>query len=98
MSKPVIEQLIRPTEPDIIGCLEGCFWNGSSQCSRCGARLRCVCGCYVREDNLIAHETACRVLAGLPRLQRDEPAPVYMPETIPPAPGVAPQVIRKGFL
>jgi hypothetical protein len=29
-------------------------WRGSSQC-RCGARLRCGCGVYVREDNLVEH-------------------------------------------
>jgi hypothetical protein len=55
------------------------------------------CGCYVREDNLIAHENVCPVLARLPLLQRNEYAPVYTSETLPAAPGVAPQVIRKGF-
>ncbi len=41
-------------------------WNGSSICSNCGARLRCICGAYVREDNFEAHESRCRVLANLP--------------------------------
>lgn len=30
-------------------------WRGTSTCVRCGNRLRCVCGCYVREDNMNAH-------------------------------------------
>ncbi len=37
-------------------------WNGTSQCE-CGARLRCICGCFVREDNLAAHVAKCRTIA-----------------------------------
>lgn len=33
-------------------------WNGTSQC-RCGARLRCMCGVYIREDNLNDHYKRC---------------------------------------
>lgn len=31
------------------------WWNGSSICSACGARLRCMCGVYVREENFEEH-------------------------------------------
>ena len=41
------------------------FWDGSSACSNCGARLRCSCGAYVREDNMEAHVAKCRVVAAL---------------------------------
>lgn len=44
------------------GCLSGCYWGGSSVCSVCGDRLRCVCGAYVREDNLDKHiDNSCRL-------------------------------------
>lgn len=35
------------------------IWNGSSQCVACGARLRCNCGVYVREDNIEKHFKTC---------------------------------------
>ena len=36
-------------------------WRGSSQCVRCGARLRCFCGAFVRADNMERHlDTRCR--------------------------------------
>lgn len=47
------------------GCLSGHYWNGSSRCSLCDARLRCDCGCYVREDNIDEHMKTCRVIASL---------------------------------
>lgn len=43
------------------GCLSGHYWHGLSICSLCGARLRCACGAYVREDNLDAHLDRCPV-------------------------------------
>lgn len=39
-------------------------WNGTSQCVRCGQRLRCGCGVYVREDNMDGHVQRC------PRFER----------------------------
>ena len=39
------------------------YWDGSSICSQCGKRLRCSCGCYVREDNLEKHMETCRWVA-----------------------------------
>jgi len=44
------------------GCLNGHYWHGSSQCSLCGARLRCECGQYMREDGIEEHMAVCRVL------------------------------------
>ena len=41
-------------------------WRGTSACVHCGERLRCGCGCYVREDNLDAHLETCRVYGILP--------------------------------
>ena len=48
------------------------FWDGSSQCSSCGARLRCACGCYVREDNLEKHFKTCRYAAAEEQAAQDE--------------------------
>lgn len=31
------------------------YWHGSSICSACGARLRCGCGRFVREDGFDEH-------------------------------------------
>ena len=40
---------------------EGCQWNGTSQCVRCGERLRCPgCHCFIREDNMDTHFGSCR--------------------------------------
>jgi len=43
-------------------------WHGTSMCVHCGARLRCECGVFVREDNLDEHLTPerCRFIASLP--------------------------------
>jgi hypothetical protein len=45
------------------GCQSGHYWHGSSLCSECGARLRCICGAFVREDNLDEHMKTCRTIA-----------------------------------
>lgn len=37
-------------------------WRGGSTC-HCGARLRCICGRFVREDGFDAHYPTCPVLA-----------------------------------
>lgn len=34
-------------------------WHGSSQCAACGARLRCFCGVFIREDRIDAHMPKC---------------------------------------
>jgi hypothetical protein len=41
------------------GCLSGHYWNGSSICSRCGARLHCACGQFMREDSIDEHMKRC---------------------------------------
>ncbi len=38
-------------------------WHGASMCPSCGARLRCECGRFVREDAIDAHMETCRVVA-----------------------------------
>jgi hypothetical protein len=35
-------------------------WRGGSVCVRCGERLRCYCGQFVREDELDVHLETCR--------------------------------------
>jgi len=42
-------------------------WHGSSRC-HCGARLRCICGRFVRDRDADwrAHESVCPTLAKLP--------------------------------
>lgn len=44
-------------------------WRGGSACTRCDARLRCVCGQYVREDNP-AHYDTCKSVAALEDVDR----------------------------
>ena len=54
-------------------CMGGHYWNGTSQCVRCGARLRCICGVYVREDNIDEHcAERCRVLLAIPDVGKRE--------------------------
>ena len=36
-------------------------WRGTSRC-RCGARLRCICGVFIREDNIDEHVKRCPVI------------------------------------
>jgi hypothetical protein len=36
------------------------LWRGGGVCVLCGARLRCYCGAFVREDNIDKHLKACR--------------------------------------
>lgn len=43
-------------------------WHGKSMCPECGARLRCLCGRFVREDNLEAHMDACPTMVRLAAL------------------------------
>lgn len=31
------------------------WWNGESVCSRCGKQLRCICGQFIREEDLDKH-------------------------------------------
>lgn len=31
------------------------LWRGTSTCVLCGERLRCACGCFIREDNITEH-------------------------------------------
>jgi hypothetical protein len=38
-------------------------WRGGSVCIRgCGSRLRCICNCFVRADNMGAHVQRCRTV------------------------------------
>jgi len=38
------------------------LWHGGSACVRCGARLRCICGRFTREDGMAAHVDRCVVI------------------------------------
>lgn len=49
-------------------------WNGTSQCVHCGERLRCSCGCYVRDDRFDEHILKCRKWA--PFMQGDPTEPI----------------------
>jgi len=31
------------------------LWKGGGSCVRCGVKLRCYCGQFVREDDLLRH-------------------------------------------
>lgn len=39
--------------------MEGCNWRGGSRCVNCGARLRCLCGRFVRDDHMAEHCKTC---------------------------------------
>lgn len=43
--------------------MEGHTWHGSGACVRCGERLRCLCGRYTTEYDLLGHLRVCRVVA-----------------------------------
>lgn len=50
------------------------LWKGTSQCVRCGERLRCYCGAFVREDNLDDHVNHdCAWGKNKPRTVQDRP-------------------------
>lgn len=46
----------------------GHYWNGAGVCRRCGDRLRCVCGEFVRQDTLSVHFDRCRKLRQIAEL------------------------------
>lgn len=37
-------------------------YHGTGACVRCGVRLRCYCGAFVREDSIEAHFETCRIV------------------------------------
>jgi hypothetical protein len=37
-------------------------WRGGGICLHCRTRLRCFCGCFIREDGLEEHFKRCRQL------------------------------------
>jgi len=49
--------------------MEGCNWRGGSVCVNCGSRLTCICGQFVRERDLAAHENECPTVARLARTE-----------------------------
>lgn len=54
------------------------YWHGGS-CSECGKQLRCICGRFIKVDDLDTHmRNACPTIA---RMEREEPPPYYDPAT-----------------
>lgn len=51
-------------------------WHGSSRCPSCGARLRCACGRFVREDSIYAHIDSgqCPVIPAHPPTEGEQEA------------------------
>lgn len=43
-------------------------WCGGGICVRCGKRLRCLCGQFIREDGVEDHLDSCRWLVSVPDL------------------------------
>lgn len=46
-------------------------WRGGGTCVLCGARLRCYCGAFVREDGIDEHLKKCRVVLAATEAEHD---------------------------
>lgn len=55
-------------------------WDGGGICSNCGKRLRCYCGCFIREDGIERHlRESCRLAEEMREAERSKIESTFAP-------------------
>jgi len=55
-------------------------WKGTGACVRCGKRLRCYCGIFIREDGIDEHlRTSCRIAFATREEEREQIERTFAP-------------------